>query len=310
MGMADDILKSFWKQYPEAQSGKLSREELNGLLVEFQEKRNNISLDDFDGLSPKQMHFLIQDPLGENSLLQFNKANDAHLDNVPLFKLSELLLTEIRNVGKLKLTTNGNLPVAICELLYSQNLIKWEYMEYLMRIREEEIPYLGPIKYYLLDQEIVKMDKNMLVLTKTGEGLMMKNTQTRFTNLFLFFCNRYHWGNFYGLDDNGKCGQLGWAFSLVLLSKYGNVYRESQFYSLKLMQAFEKPLLEIHKSTSPQSAIQDYSRTYEVRFFECFAGWFGLVDIEMEKNPGSIFSRKLTVKKSTLFDQLFKLIAV
>ena len=156
MGTANDFMNSFFTAYPLAQSGKLSMEELNRLMAEYQHKMNNTPLEDFDGLSPEQMTVLIHAPFVQGDILQFRNGMDAHVDKAPFFKLSEILLDEIKRAGSLKLTVNGNLPVRICELLCNQNLIYWKYMKYVKRIMEEEIPYLWPLKQYLLDEGIVK----------------------------------------------------------------------------------------------------------------------------------------------------------
>ncbi len=306
MGIADDFISSFLKEYPHARSGKLSMEELNDLMAGYQRKMNSSPLEDFDGLSPEQMTVLLHAPFAPGGLLQFRKGMDTYLDQIPLFKLSEMLLNEIQNSGNLKLTVKGNLPVRVCELLCSQNLIKWEFMKYIKRIREEEIPYLWPLKQYLLDQGIIKKRNNTLSLTGNGKKFMEEPKAIRFTQLFTFFTNRFHWGNFYGLQDDGKCGRLGWAYSLVLLSKYGNEARESEFYSVKLIRAFEKELWEIHQAGKKGKAIEDQHRAYAARFFECFAYWFGLVNIERKRDYSISYFDQLTITKSVLFDQLFE----
>lgn len=305
MGAAEDFMNSFLKQYPQASRGENDLEELNKLMAEFQQQMNHTPLDDFDGISPAEMDVLLNRPFSGNSLLQLKKTTDGQLDQIPLFKLLELLLSEIQKTGALKLTVKGNLPVRVCELLFSQNLINWEHMEYSKRVREEDIPYLLPLKQYLQFQGIVKKQNNTLSLTKMGEKFMQEGKAVRFISLFLFFGNHFHWGNFYDLQDNGKCGQLGWAYSLVLLSKYGDNARESQFYSLKLIQAFEKELGERDQADDHKDAINDYHRTYAVRFFDCFANWFGLVNIERKKDIRISFFNQIIITKSTLFDQLF-----
>jgi len=306
MGIADDFMLSFFEHYPEARSGGLSLPQLNKLMAEFQQKINNTPNADFDGISPLQMNVLLQEPFSAYALLQFNKAMVQHMEQVPLFQLLELLLAEIQDAGKLKLTAKGNLPVRVCELLFSQQLIKWPYMEYVSRVREEDVPYLGPLKLYLIDQGIVKKRDNALSLTKNGEKMMEENQTERFKSLFFFFARRFHWGNFYRMEDNGKCGQLGWAYSLVLLSKYGDKARDSEFYSLKLMQAFEKEMLDHSETKEQQDNIQTYHRAYAIRFFESFASWFGLVNIERKRNLHLSFFDQMIVSKSILFDQLFE----
>lgn len=307
MGTAADFMNSFFGANPHAKSGELSIEELNKLVGEYQRKINSNPLDDFDGLSPEQMNPLLYAPFTPEAILQFRKDIDAHVNKAPFFKLSELLLHEIKQAGQLKLTVNGNLPVRICELLCSQNLIHWPYMKFVKRIREEEIPYLWPLKQYLLDQGLVKKRNNALSLTKNGKNLLEGPQDIRFIQIFNYLTCRFHWGNFYHLQDEGKYGQFGWAYSLVLLSKYGARPQKSEFYSLKLIRAFEKELWDAQQQGKEDKVIQEYHQAYEVRFFECFADWFGLINIERTRDHSISYFDQLSITKSELFDQLFEL---
>ena len=306
MDTAADFMDSFFAANPHAKRGELSMEELNKLVAEHQRKINSDPLDDFDGLSPEQMNLLLYAPFTPEAILQFRKDIDVHVNKAPFFKLSELLLHEIKQAGQLKLTANGNLPVRICELLCSQNLIHWRYMQFVKRIREEEIPYLWPLKQYLIDQGLVKKRNNALSLTKNGEKLLEGPQDIRFIQIFNYLTYRFHWGNFYHLQDEGKCGQFGWAYSLVLLSKYGAKPQKSEFYSLKLIRAFEEELWDAHQKGKEGEVIHEYHHAYEVRFFECFADWFGLVNIERNKDYSISYFDQLSITKSELFDQLFE----
>jgi hypothetical protein len=305
MGVADDFLQSLLKSHPEIATGKLGVDQLDKLISSHQDKVNNTGLEDFDGLSPEQMNSLLHTPLSPGSLLTMKGDIEGYLDKVPLFKLSELLLSEIQRAKELKLTVRGNLPVRICELLYSQDLIQWKYMKYVKRIREEDIPYIWPLKQYLLDTGILKKRNNSLSLTKQGEMFLKGPAVPRFRSLFNYFSSQFHWGNFFDLEDDGKCGQLGWAYSLVLLSRYGSEPHESKFYALKWMRAFEKGLWQAHLEGDERESLAYYHRAYTVRFFECFGNWLGLVNIETKRSAEHVFLDEVHITKSVLFDQLF-----
>ncbi len=166
MGRADDIMNSFLAAYPQARSGELSMEELNELMAEYQKKFNNEGLEDFDGLSPEQMTGLLYHPFEPGSIMQFRKGLDAYVDEAPFFKLSEILLNEIKRAGKVKLTQKGNLPMSVCKLLFDQKLISWTFMNYGKRITEEEVPYIWPLKQCILDEGIVKKTQQCFVVDK------------------------------------------------------------------------------------------------------------------------------------------------
>ncbi len=48
------------------------------------EKQNNAGIEEFDGLSPSQMHFLLRDPFTKQSILQFNRLSKEEYQSIPL----------------------------------------------------------------------------------------------------------------------------------------------------------------------------------------------------------------------------------
>lgn len=224
---------------------------------------------EFDGLSPEQTHHLLYRPLASECILQLNNSIKEIIGQVPLFQLSELLLSEIDKSNGLKLTVTGNLPVHVCEFLLKQNLIHWEYMKYLSKVRDDEIPFLLPLREYLLKEGIVRKLGNKLTLTKKGKEFHKLGATLRFSNLLLFFANWFSRSYFYNIPY--EWGQLGWAYSIVLLQKYGGQPKESEFYSDKLMQAFERELCEEQENEMIKELATEFHRAYAIRFFENFA---------------------------------------
>src|SRR5690606_34779443 len=138
-------------------------------------QRNAAPIDDFDGLSPEQMHILLHNLFGAGSPLEWiAPQHEARAASVPLLVLSDLLIGEIREAGELKLTSKGNLPVSTCTRLVERDVIQSKYMKYVKKLTEDNIPYSWPIKDHLLAEGLVKKRNNKLSLTKNGE---------RYTNL-------------------------------------------------------------------------------------------------------------------------------
>jgi hypothetical protein len=299
MGAANVFLNAFFSEFPQAKDGQLNLKELNELLANFQHSVNNKATEDFDGLTPEQMHVLLYNPLSEGCILKIDPAHVCAVREVPLFKLAELLLAEISRSKKIKLTSKGNLPIRVCDLLVRQRLITWKYMEYAGHVTEETIPYLAPLKHYLIDTGIVKKVHNTLSLTRNVQQFIQQDELLRFVKLLHYFGHHFNWRNFYEAPDHGRCGQLGWAFSLLLLKKYGDTPRESEFYSDKLLEAFENEV----DPTDRYLAQYDY--IYAARFFECFASWFGFVTIA--RNKRTSFTDQLIVTTSDLFNRLFEM---
>jgi hypothetical protein len=122
---------------------------MNELMRVFQEKANNAPQDDFEGLSSIQMGELLYNPFEPGNLLRYKEDIHLHINESPLFVLSETLLNAVNGAGQIKLTKTGNLPTAICEKLFNADLINWYYKDFVKRIIEDEIPFIFPIKQYL-----------------------------------------------------------------------------------------------------------------------------------------------------------------
>ncbi len=306
MSKPNEIIEAFIAEHPEVLEGTLTEQELNELLAQYQRRINDRPLEDFDGLSPRQMHILLHAPFSPESVLHLQKDVELHVEESPLFKLSEILLHDILAAGNLKLTVTGNLPVKICEALYSLNLIDSRYYNSVRKgtVREDHVPYLFPLKQYLLDEGIVKKRHNALSVTKSGEKYLKAPADERFTRLFLYFTTRFHWGNLYHLHDPQVYGQMGWAYSMVLFLKYGAAGEDCKFYSSKYARAFYPEVLDYRSEESESHASARFHHAYEHRFFECFCNWFGLVKIE--RSPYDInYNRKVTVTRTPLLDKLF-----
>ncbi len=294
MGIGDDILKDFLKQHPEAAEGNLSEDDLRILIGNYQQRKNESSDNDFDGLSPEQMHELVYFPMAMPGSISIREnCEDEIIDQVPLYALSSLLLNHIVSAGKIKLTPKGNLPVTVCEILYSSNNLYFPYKVFVKKIVEDDIPYIWVIKDYLLFEGIVKKRNNILTLTVKGEKYLLKTKKEQLKQLLFFFTQRLNWMNFFDNNEDVS-GKLGWAYSLYLLKKYGSESQSNYFYSGKLYLAFGH-LNKIGNSK--------FDQAYQTRFFDYFCEWFGFTKIDRGK--GQFSSGNYQIIKSDLFDKLF-----
>ena len=111
---------------------------------------------------------------------------------------------------------------------------------------------------------------------------------------------KFNWA-YYDNYEEEQLGQLGYGFSLMLISKYGIQKRLDSFYAEKYLKAFPQFLESI---TPIYGTIEDYaSNCYSIRTFERFLCYFGLVEIEKQNK---IFDRKIFITKTKLFDKLIK----
>lgn len=304
MGFADEIMQEFLATYPEAAKGRWSQQELNQKLNSFMHNRNQKPLAVFDGLSPQQMHALLNNPFGPGSIIHRNASvPDAAIELVPFFRLIEILYN-ILSKGPVKLTTKGNLPLSICAELYESKLLTQDDIEkgYTKKISEDNLAFIQALKACLLLSPDVKKRGNALSLTKTGQKTLSERRDTRFWKLFDIYTTRLNWAYLDHADT--QIGHFGWAYSLYLLHRYGAKEHNAGFYASKLIQAFPN-LDQPVPSTRLSSFFLEPGRVYQWRFIEQFANWFGL--IEFQENPKQPFyDRQVVLRKSPVFGQLFR----
>ncbi|WP_256010199.1 hypothetical protein [Desertivirga xinjiangensis] len=306
MAGAKDILEEFFKAFPQAQTGELSLEELNELMAKFQHKLNDKPEPDFDGLSPTQMHLLLNMPFSKGCpiIIPFSLSDDL-LQQCPILVLSDLLLSEIRKAGKVKLTSKGNLPVALCQLLYDQKVIEYKYMDLIKKVIEENIPYITPLKLFLQTGGYIKKRNNQLSITKKGEAFLNGPATDRFKSLLLFFAREINWMVFAPYHE-APTGQNGWAYTLYLLRKYGDKPQPGTFYSDMLMRAFDNDLWQHRGDKNYAAAIEEFHWAFQYRFFEIFATWFGFTHVT-DSEKVSYFTEYWTLKSSPLCRALFRI---
>jgi hypothetical protein len=112
---------------------------------------------------------------------------------------------------------------------------------------------------------------------------------------------KFNWAYCDRFGDN-QIGQLGYGFSLILLSKYGNTKRPDKFYAEKYFKAFPK-LVETENTPLYETTERHLYNCYSMRTFDRFLKYFGLVTMESVGEKWSIDS---LIAKTDLFDKLIK----
>lgn len=305
MGVAQEIWQAFIAAHPEVAKGHLSMEEVNQKMAAFTQVRNQQPQPDFDGLSPQQMHGLLSEPLGRGSCLAFQpELTDSWLDQIPFFRLMEVLYQYLLTHQTIKLTPKGNLPLALCRELYERKLLVQDDIEQgiTKKISEDNVPFLQALKVCLCLGPYAKKQHNAIQLTKLGKQAMAKDRQLRFLQLLQDYTLRFNWA--YLDDTQTPAGQFGWAYSLYLVDRYGSDWRDTDFYAHKVQQAFPH-LREPIPSGRLTGYWLEFERVYRWRFVQQFGRWFGLVTLQKEPQRG-YYPDPLLMKKTPLLHQLFQ----
>jgi hypothetical protein len=260
-------------------------------MQSFVDGYNNTPLDDFDGLSPVQMDNLLRGEFHEG-VVRINDS-EAVYDQVPLVRMIELFLSMIDPEKGLKLTPAGYLPVAIVKALYADAPLKDDAIEAGITKLRLEVE-CEPVHLTRIISELagyVRKQHGRLFLTRKGEAF--RRQPAVLTALLALFGGKFNLGYLDGYESP-SIAQVGYPYSLYLLSKYGAEKRPETFYAEKYFRAF------------PQLCSDDPGRDascYGLRTFPRFFRYFGFLTVS---DP---FPRPHSIRKSDLMDRFVEILA-
>lgn len=268
--------------------------------------RNNSPIDDFLGLSPTEIHHLLYDTFSDKSLIQFrDDIDDETLDQIPLFRIAEEFLKIIQRDKQIKLTPLGALPKKVMVELYDKRFLLEELVENgISKLwREEDSISIRSARFATELAGLVKKVKGKLTLTKTATKLLETNNRLQiFKQFFQAFTDKFMWSFNDGYSEQ-PIGQLGWAFSFIMLDKFGEQPQTADFYADKYLRAFPKFISFFrHDFSTPE---RQFYRCYGLRTFDRFFLWFGFVTVDKQKIFLDLDHDKL--KRTELVKRIFKI---
>jgi hypothetical protein len=268
--------------------------------------RNNTPLDDFLGLSPTEIHHLLYDTFSDKSPIQFrDDIDDKTLDQIPLFRIAEEFLKIIQRDKQIKLTPLGALPKKVMVELYDKRFLLEELVESgISKLwREEDSISIRSARLTAELAGLVKKTNGKLTLTKTGTKLLETNNRLQiFKQFFQAFTDKFMWSFNDGYPEQ-PIGQLGWAFSVIMLDKFGDQPQTVDIYADKYLKAFPKFITFFrHDYSTPQ---EQFFRCYGVRTFDRFFLWFGFVTVDKQKIFLDLDTDKF--KRTDLVKRIFKI---
>lgn len=276
-------------------------DELQKHIDKVMNEQNNKGLPNFEGYSPIEMQYILYDPFGDYSPIRLLKLADSDYKNIPILNQIKYLAKLIDESGELKLTKKGFLPTKIVADIYNQGFLKEEFIEsgFTKLYKEKDSLTINLSRILIEISGLAKKRYNKLSLTKTGKKLL-NNDFKLLLLIFKTFGAKFNWAYYDGYGQN-NIGQLGFGFSLILLSKYGNKKRIADFYSNKYLKAFPKL---INESLDPTFGTIDSraAKCYSLRTFDRFLDYFGLINIEKEKH----WDADEYITKTKLYDKLIK----
>lgn len=275
--------------------------DLNNYLGGLMNEQNNRMMPDFEGYSPYEMHRILHFTFEANSPIQIQKLSADEYKSIPLFNLVRFLVGLIDAQGEIKLTTRGNLPVKVVADIYSQGFIKEEFIDsgFNKLYKEADSMSVHLTRILLEISGLTKKRNGKLSLTASAKKYLANDSELLILLLRTFMA-KFNWAYFDGYGEN-NIGQLGCGFSLILLSKYGDIKHPDTFYAEKYFNAFPQLMASVVPSYGTKERYA--ANCYSLRTFKIFFHYFGLITIE---NQGKIFDKKIFITRTNLFDKLIR----
>lgn len=275
-------------------------DDIQQYLNKFMERENNRGLAQFERYSPIEIEYLIHYPFEPNSPIALLKGTDSDYDKIPILNQVKYLLNRINETKSIKLTQAGYLPTKLVRVTLDQNFLNLNDPERnFIANKELDSPFLHLTMNLMTISGLIKKQNGTISLPAKTKRIL-DNNEALFRKIFETFVLKYNWAyNTWGNEE--KIGQLGFGFTLVLISKYGNIYRPYSFYAQKYFTAFPALLSSVN---SLYGSSQEFAyEIYRLRSFTSQNKYFNLFDVQDNEDWKN---RKVLVKKSVLFDRLIK----
>ena len=256
---------------------------------------NNRPAENFLELTPTEVNYLLYDTFGEKSPLQFrNDLDDNTLNQIPLFCIAEEYLKILQRDKQIKLTPLGALPRKIIVELYNKRILLDEHIERgISKLwKEQDCISIMNARYVTEFAGLARKTNGKVALTKKGAKLLQVGNRIQLFKLFFqAFSEKFQWSSNDGYPT-APIGQLGWAFSIFMLMKFGDNANTANFYAEKYLKAFPNfiDLFEYRFSTPEEQ----FAHCYGIRTFIRFLLWFGLVTVEQQTHYLDLDTDKFT----------------
>ncbi len=177
--------------------GALSIDKLNAEIERRSDSYNDRPVYEFAGLSPNEMHWLLDFPLSEKSPVRLKTPLSDHtLDQIGFFRLAEEFLKILKRDGPIRLTNAGYLPPKIVLELHSFHFVaEWTIDEGILKLRrEEDSVVIRTLHHVIAMTPLARKIHGKLVLTKEGKQVMDQNDRAKvFNHVFHAYTERFNW---------------------------------------------------------------------------------------------------------------------
>ncbi|MFT5114225.1 MAG: hypothetical protein ACI8P9_003559 [Parasphingorhabdus sp.] len=257
-----------------------SLEELQAFAEQHMQQQNRSAQGGFHGLSPEQMHCLLNFPFTSPQLVHFPEVLDS-VPKAPILTLFELLTEAIGKQG-LKPTAKGNLPRNFCR---EAGLLYWGDQKYQRNTRfgsinrEDDFLDLHVTRLVAELAGLIRKYKGRFILSRECRKLLAKDgLASVYPRLLGTYVQQFNWGYWDHYPDL-RFIQQSFLFTLYVLTQQGATWRPNEYYEDSFLHAFPAVLNEVPPEPvfSPEEQIR---HCYTWRTVLHFASFLGLAEVE------------------------------
>lgn len=275
-----------WISAEERAGRSVDMDMINHRLQIITTRHNSTPRSDFNGLSPEDMHNIMYFPFSDKSVVTLNHLEKEQYEKIPLVRQTLFLLNTL-NETELKLTKLGWLPLKIVAETYRLGQPEWIIEEYKSkRINEYDANSVWMARIILDLLGWVKTRKGTLSLTIKGKKALT-DIDSAANEILRFSLIGVGLHTFDGNED-GRIGNLGMAYSVWLLNRFGATWHSGEFYQEHYQKVFNFP---------------DFYNIYETRIFARLFYWLGLVEARLNKQSKPPYPWEY--RKTDLFQMIF-----
>ena len=262
-----------------------SRDELNRYIQKRTDEYNIKPQETFHGFSFVQMDYLINKPFEEGCPVQLRQLNEEELEEIPFLKQALYLMRLLKD-KELKLTAQGSIPPKIVSELYEMGLKDWN-SNYFKLKTESRVEVVQVLRAALKSSGFIKVRVGKMSLTAKGEKIL-DNGNAILHALMCFMFSSFN-VDYFDMYPDHRIANLGALYSLWLLHRFGDEWRNYNFYAEKYFNAF---------------SLIAPSPCYGYRTFTRLFHYIGICEINDTDNDRGIDFRQRTRKREIL-DKIF-----
>lgn len=282
-----------------------SLEAVQAIADQHMQQRNQRARDDFQGLSPEQMHRLLHFPFDSPDLFYFPQVLSTEAQ-APVLNLVQWIADTIDEKG-LKLTAKGNLPQKLCRqaaLDYRKDLPDNDIRHRMTVNKEEDFIDLHVTRIVMELAGLLRKAKGRFYLTRKYHQLVdQSGSAALYPKIFQAYCSEFNWA-YWDRYPEIPFMQQSFLFTLYLLRQFGADLQFSDIYQDAFLNAF--PMLVDEIDPLPYTTAEEEIRNcYRLRALERFLQFMGLAQL-LKKPEEGIFSRTFQIRKLPLMDQVVR----